>query len=80
MAGACATISARQPGAHLTRSESGVPANAPSAHDSNSTEHVKILLKSNWLGDYISDNAAVLRISSLGESQFWTLFRGIQPG
>lgn len=49
MAGASATISARQPGAHLTMNEPVVPANAPSAHDSNSIEHVRNLLKSLWM-------------------------------
>jgi hypothetical protein len=49
MVGACATISARQPGAHLIMGELVVPANAPSAHDSNSAGHVTNLLKSIWL-------------------------------
>jgi hypothetical protein len=49
MAGASATISARQPGAHLIMKELGAPANAPSAPDTNSIEHVKNLLKNDWM-------------------------------
>jgi len=54
MAGACATISARQLGAHPTMGELVVSANATSAHDSNSARQTKNLLTCNWLNASLS--------------------------
>lgn len=45
MAGACATISARQPETHLGKTGAVVSADAPSANDQNSAQHVKNFLK-----------------------------------